>query len=168
MLPKSESDMYLRAGSNDSWQGHRLRRGDGRTPSEQVRQLTLQSEQINWGIVFLLLQKTHDMYFKLPSGFQEGQPVPLLLWSSRLRRLWGWGCCFLSILWIEVTNMMIAAMHPIVTSQTSSSFFVSAHHDHHHYPPHHQRHLYRHHVRSFHGFCLPTGDCWDDTIFYQQ
>ena len=26
------------AGSNDSWQGHRLRRGDGRTPSEQVRQ----------------------------------------------------------------------------------------------------------------------------------
>ena len=26
------------AGSNDSWQGHRLRGGDGRTSSEQVRQ----------------------------------------------------------------------------------------------------------------------------------
>ena len=35
------------AGSNDSWQGHRLRGGDGRTSSEQVRQLTLQSEQKN-------------------------------------------------------------------------------------------------------------------------
>ena len=33
--------MYITgAGSNDSWQGHRLRRGDGRTSSEQVRQLT--------------------------------------------------------------------------------------------------------------------------------
>ena len=53
MFPKRESDcMYITcAGSNDSWQGHRLRRGDGRTSSEQVRQSD-HSEQ-----------KTEELYF---------------------------------------------------------------------------------------------------------
>ena len=52
VLPKSESDMYLRAGSNDSWQGHRLRGGDGRTSSEQVRQLTKVNKKLRNHISF--------------------------------------------------------------------------------------------------------------------
>ena len=40
------------AGSNDSWQGHRLRGGDGRTSSEQVRQLTKVNKKLRNHISF--------------------------------------------------------------------------------------------------------------------
>ena len=81
--------IVLCSGPNHSWEGYRLWGRDGGTPPEQV------DNSVIWIIlatavtiiIIINIIYTHD-HHNQNDNLQEGQPVPLILRSPRLRRLW--------------------------------------------------------------------------------